>query len=133
VVTRVRDDGLVVIGVHTPEFSFEHDIDLVREAVQDRDIDSRSRLTTTTKSGLPSPTITGRRSSSPWTGTSASPSASTSATPGSKVAMGNASREFVGETESASWLGGVPSAHVVHAETDRAEVVQILRVTRRDE
>jgi thiol-disulfide isomerase/thioredoxin len=34
-----RDDGLVVIGVHTPEFSFEHDIDLVRQAVKDRDID----------------------------------------------------------------------------------------------
>jgi hypothetical protein len=34
---------------------------------------------------------------------------------------------------SASWLGGVLSAHVVHAETDRAEGVQILRVTRRDE
>jgi hypothetical protein len=30
---------LVVIGVHTPEFSFEHDIDLVREAVRDREID----------------------------------------------------------------------------------------------
>ena len=28
-----RDDGLVVIGVHTPEFSFEHDIDRVRRAV----------------------------------------------------------------------------------------------------
>src|SRR3954454_21644427 len=34
-----RDDGLIVIGVHTPEFSFEHDIDLVREAVKTRDID----------------------------------------------------------------------------------------------
>jgi thiol-disulfide isomerase/thioredoxin len=34
-----RDDGLVVIGVHTPEFSFEHDIDLVRQAIQDRAID----------------------------------------------------------------------------------------------
>jgi thiol-disulfide isomerase/thioredoxin len=34
-----RDDGLVVIGVHTPEFGFEHDLDLVREAVKDRDID----------------------------------------------------------------------------------------------
>ena len=34
-----RDDGLIVIGVHTPEFRFEHDIDLVREAVKDRDID----------------------------------------------------------------------------------------------
>jgi thiol-disulfide isomerase/thioredoxin len=34
-----RDDGLVVIGVHTPEFSFEHDIDLVRRAIEDRGID----------------------------------------------------------------------------------------------
>jgi len=34
-----RDDGLVVIGVHTPEFSFEHDADLVRQAVVSRDID----------------------------------------------------------------------------------------------
>jgi len=34
-----RDDGLVVIGVHTPEFSFEHDIDGVRLAVEVRDID----------------------------------------------------------------------------------------------
>jgi hypothetical protein len=34
-----RDDGLVVLGVHTPEFSFEHDLDLVRQAVRDRDID----------------------------------------------------------------------------------------------
>ncbi len=34
-----RDDGLVVIGVHTPEFSFEHDIDGVRRAVKERDID----------------------------------------------------------------------------------------------
>jgi thiol-disulfide isomerase/thioredoxin len=34
-----RDDGLVVIGVHTPEFSFEHDIDLVRQASTERDID----------------------------------------------------------------------------------------------
>jgi thiol-disulfide isomerase/thioredoxin len=34
-----RDDGLVVIGVHTPEFSFEHEIDLVRQANQERGID----------------------------------------------------------------------------------------------
>jgi len=34
-----RSDGLVVIGVHTPEFGFEHDVDLVRQAVADRDID----------------------------------------------------------------------------------------------
>jgi thiol-disulfide isomerase/thioredoxin len=34
-----RDDGLIVIGVHTPEFSFEHEIDLVRRAVKEREID----------------------------------------------------------------------------------------------
>ncbi len=34
-----RDDGLIGIGVHTPEFSFEHDIDGVRRAVELRDID----------------------------------------------------------------------------------------------
>jgi thiol-disulfide isomerase/thioredoxin len=34
-----RNDGLIVIGVHTPEFSFEHDIDLVRRAVRERAID----------------------------------------------------------------------------------------------
>jgi thiol-disulfide isomerase/thioredoxin len=34
-----RDDGLVVIGVHTPEFSFEHDIDLIRQAIGEREID----------------------------------------------------------------------------------------------
>ena len=34
-----RDDGLIVIGVHTPEFSFEHDLDLVRQAVEVREID----------------------------------------------------------------------------------------------
>jgi thiol-disulfide isomerase/thioredoxin len=34
-----RDDGLVVIGVHTPEFSFEHEIDLVRRATAERKID----------------------------------------------------------------------------------------------
>jgi thiol-disulfide isomerase/thioredoxin len=34
-----RDDGLVVVGVHTPEFSFEHEIDRVRLAVEEMDID----------------------------------------------------------------------------------------------
>ena len=32
-------DGLVVVGVHTPEFSFEHDIDRVRHATRERAID----------------------------------------------------------------------------------------------
>jgi thiol-disulfide isomerase/thioredoxin len=34
-----RDDGLVVIGVHTPEFTFEHEIDRVRLATKQRGID----------------------------------------------------------------------------------------------
>ena len=34
-----RDDGLIVIGVHTPEFSFEHEIDDVRRATAVRAID----------------------------------------------------------------------------------------------
>jgi thiol-disulfide isomerase/thioredoxin len=34
-----RDEGLVVIGVHTPEFSFEHEIDRVRQATKERGID----------------------------------------------------------------------------------------------
>jgi thiol-disulfide isomerase/thioredoxin len=34
-----RDDGLIVIGVHTPEFSFEHEIDRVQVAAKERGID----------------------------------------------------------------------------------------------
>jgi thiol-disulfide isomerase/thioredoxin len=34
-----KDDGLVVIGVHTPEFTFEHDIDRVVRATVERDVD----------------------------------------------------------------------------------------------
>jgi thiol-disulfide isomerase/thioredoxin len=34
-----RDDGLVVIGVHTPEFSFEHEIERVKAATSERAID----------------------------------------------------------------------------------------------
>ena len=34
-----RDDGLIVIGAHTPEFSFEHEIDRIRQATKVREID----------------------------------------------------------------------------------------------
>jgi thiol-disulfide isomerase/thioredoxin len=34
-----RDDGLVVIGVHTPEFSFERELEGVRQATRERAID----------------------------------------------------------------------------------------------
>jgi hypothetical protein len=37
--SRAYRDGLVVIGVHTPEFSFEHDIDRIRETIRERGID----------------------------------------------------------------------------------------------
>jgi thiol-disulfide isomerase/thioredoxin len=36
---RYRELGLVTIGVHTPEFKFEHDLDNVRWAVEARQID----------------------------------------------------------------------------------------------
>jgi hypothetical protein len=35
---KYRDDGLLLIGVHTPEFSFEHNEGNVRQAVQDMGI-----------------------------------------------------------------------------------------------
>jgi hypothetical protein len=34
-----RSEGLVVIGVNTPEFSVEHEIDRVRQATRERSID----------------------------------------------------------------------------------------------
>jgi thiol-disulfide isomerase/thioredoxin len=34
-----RGDGLIVIGVHTPEFAFEHEIEGVRQATKERGID----------------------------------------------------------------------------------------------
>jgi thiol-disulfide isomerase/thioredoxin len=34
-----RGDGLVVVGVHTPEFSFEHEVGRVRQATAQRGID----------------------------------------------------------------------------------------------
>ncbi len=34
-----RDDGLIVIGVHTPEFSFEKDVEGIRRALSDRAIE----------------------------------------------------------------------------------------------
>jgi thiol-disulfide isomerase/thioredoxin len=36
---KYAEQGLVVIGVHTPEFTFEHNLDNVRRAVQDMRVD----------------------------------------------------------------------------------------------
>ena len=35
---RYRADGLVVIGVHTPEFSFEHDVGNIQQALKQLDV-----------------------------------------------------------------------------------------------
>jgi hypothetical protein len=36
---KYRDQGLLVLGVHTPEFSFEHDLDNVRRAIEDMQLE----------------------------------------------------------------------------------------------
>ena len=36
---KYKDDGLLVVGVHTPEFGFEKDISNVREAVRQANIE----------------------------------------------------------------------------------------------
>ena len=36
---KYKDHGLVVIGVHSPEFSFEHDLENVRRAARDMRVD----------------------------------------------------------------------------------------------
>src|SRR4051794_27555615 len=59
-----QGDGLIVIGVHTPEFAFEHEIDGVRQATKEDRSTTRLPSTTTTRSGAPSPTTTGRRCTS---------------------------------------------------------------------
>src|SRR3954454_11608661 len=39
-----RDEGLIVVGIHTPEITFEHDIDGVRRATEERGIGYRVAL-----------------------------------------------------------------------------------------
>ncbi len=58
---KYKDQGLVVIGVHSPEFAFEKNIDNVKKAVADLKITYRWRSTTTMRSGGRSTTSTGRR------------------------------------------------------------------------
>jgi thiol-disulfide isomerase/thioredoxin len=57
---KYQDQGLIVLGVHTPEFDVEHDLDNLRRAATDLRSTIRSRSTTTTRSGMPSATATGR-------------------------------------------------------------------------
>ena len=63
---KYEDQGLVVVGVHTPEFPFEKDVDNVRGAVKDLDVDypDRPRLRLCGVDA-PSTTTTGRPCTSP--------------------------------------------------------------------
>ena len=60
---KYRKDGLVIVGVHTPEFAFEHVSSNVRERGQAarRPLSGRRR-TTTTGPGTRTRTSTGRPS-----------------------------------------------------------------------
>ena len=63
---KYEDQGLVVVGVHTPEFPFEREATNVRTAANEmRGSGIRSRSTATTRSGVRSATTTGRPSTSP--------------------------------------------------------------------
>ena len=55
-------DGLTVIGVHTPEFAFEHVPSNVTQAAQQLGVHYPSPSTTTTPPGTPTRTSTGRPS-----------------------------------------------------------------------
>jgi thiol-disulfide isomerase/thioredoxin len=59
-----RDHGLVVLGVHTPEFSFEHDLENVRQALHEMRVEYPVAIDNATRSGRRSRTIIGRRSTS---------------------------------------------------------------------
>ena len=61
---RYKDRGLVVIGVHTPEFAFEKDVANVRERRSRSTCAIRSSSTTTSESGAPSAIVRGQRSTS---------------------------------------------------------------------
>jgi len=63
--TRYADHGLTVVGVHTPEFDFEHDVDNVVAQARALDVGYPIALDGDYGSGGPSPTTSGRRSTSP--------------------------------------------------------------------
>src|SRR5215471_285701 len=58
-------NGLVVIGVHTPEFPFEHDPGNVRQAVRTWELATQLRSIATTRYGVPSLITTGLPCTSP--------------------------------------------------------------------
>lgn len=61
---KYEDAGLVVVGVHTPEFAFERDTANVAKAIREWASPIRSPSTIAMPSGMPSTTSTGRRTTS---------------------------------------------------------------------
>src|SRR5436305_9591547 len=57
---KYADKGLVVVGINTPEFEFEGNLDNVERALKEMTSATPSRSTTTTPSGRRSTTTTGR-------------------------------------------------------------------------
>ena len=57
---RYHHDGLVIVGVHTPEFAFEHVVGNVQHAVSEHGIRTRLPSMTTTGRGTRGATSTGR-------------------------------------------------------------------------
>ena len=78
---RYRKDGLTIIGVHTPEFPFEHEASNVEEAIQRQGLDIRSSRTTNTEPGTPTAISTGRPS------TSSTPTATFATSTSARVTM----------------------------------------------
>ena len=62
---RYGELGLVVVGVHTPEFPFEREADNVRRAARETAVENPIALDPSTRCGTCSPTGTGPRSTSP--------------------------------------------------------------------
>jgi hypothetical protein len=77
---KYRDLGLVVSGVHTPEFPFERKIEDVREAAQAMRVQYLIALDSDYGSGAPSPTGIGRPSTSQMQRTGSGITASARAT-----------------------------------------------------
>ena len=61
---RYGSAGLVVVGVHTPELSFERDLGNVREAVAQAGLHYPVAFDPASRPGTRTPTATGRRSTS---------------------------------------------------------------------
>ena len=100
-----RNDGLVVIGVHTPEFSFDPRSTGCARRRAIGGSTTRSHSTTTTRCGRRSTTTTGRRSTSS-TGTASS--ATTTSAKSATSRRSASSRSFWGSTATSSpsrWKG----------------------------